>query len=189
MNEQTTTDLTLPSGNTISADTWAAILAAGDWRGILDPRMYGEADQEHMDALLPARGVEHMFQPFVCLTPRPDGRFAVDFDWSDAYLGENTEDGWNDRGNGKPACDAMDAWVRTLPAQFVIPASDLDSDTRAPMPFPRPSLADVEQAAQEAADTANGDSNDAEIEALQNALDLALHALGLRMPEPRDTDD
>lgn len=42
--------------------------------------------------------------------------------------------------------------------------------------------------AQGAADAANGDSNDEEIEALRDALDLALHLLGLTMPEPTEED-
>jgi hypothetical protein len=45
----------LPSGNTISGDTWAAIKAAGDWRGFLDARMYPQSDRDHMDRALGLR--------------------------------------------------------------------------------------------------------------------------------------
>lgn len=47
---------------------------------------------------------------------------------------------------------------------------------------------DVLAAAQRAADASVGDSNDEEIEALQEALTLALEALGLEMPEPQEED-
>lgn len=45
---------------------------------------------------------------------------------------------------------------------------------------------EIMEAAQEAADAAYGDSNDAEIDALRVALELALDALGLTMPEGHD---
>lgn len=50
-------------------------------------------------------------------------------------------------------------------------------------------LADVIEAAQNAADAAEGDSNDDEITALRVALDTALDALGLDMPEAREDDE
>lgn len=50
-------------------------------------------------------------------------------------------------------------------------------------------LEDVLAAAQDAADASQGDSNDAEIEALQDALESALAALGLRMPAPHDDEE
>jgi len=49
--------------------------------------------------------------------------------------------------------------------------------------------ADVLQAAQEAQDAAYGDSNDSEIDLLRDALEMALTALGLEMPEGHDPDD
>lgn len=49
--------------------------------------------------------------------------------------------------------------------------------------------ASILAAAQIAADAAYGDSNDAEIDALREALEAALSALGLEMPEGRETDD
>lgn len=92
------------------------------------PGVNGAADamgDVFADELTPAPSdVEHMFQPFVCVLRRPDGRYTIDLDWSDAYLGENTEDGWDDRGNGQPAQDAVDAWRKTQPATYVIPAAD-----------------------------------------------------------------
>lgn len=42
---------------------------------------------------------------------------------------------------------------------------------------------------QEVADASMGDSNDREIEALQDALDVALNLLGVEMPEPREEED
>lgn len=45
------------------------------------------------------------------------------------------------------------------------------------------------KAAQTAVDAAAGDSNDWEIEALQMALEEALGALGLAMPEPAEVDE
>lgn len=41
--------ITLPSGNTISTDTWDAMKASGGWRGWLDPHMYPQADRDFMD--------------------------------------------------------------------------------------------------------------------------------------------
>jgi hypothetical protein len=49
--------------------------------------------------------------------------------------------------------------------------------------------ANVLEAAQEAQDAALGDSNDTEIELLRDALEMALDALHLELPEPRDPDD
>lgn len=48
---------------------------------------------------------------------------------------------------------------------------------------------DVIAAAQAARNAANGDSNDDEIRLLGDALDLALAALGLPIPEPEPADD
>jgi hypothetical protein len=48
---------------------------------------------------------------------------------------------------------------------------------------------DVLEAAQEAQDAAYGDSNDTEIELLRDAMEIALEALGLEIPEGRDPDD
>lgn len=42
--------MNLPSGNTISAETWDAMKADGDWRGWLDARMYPQADRDFMDS-------------------------------------------------------------------------------------------------------------------------------------------
>lgn len=42
---------------------------------------------------------------------------------------------------------------------------------------------------QEAQDAAYGDSNDAEIEALRDALEYALGLLGCALPEGREPDD
>lgn len=39
----------LPSGNTIDSETWAAMKAAGTWRGWLDARMYPQTDRDFMD--------------------------------------------------------------------------------------------------------------------------------------------
>lgn len=50
-------------------------------------------------------------------------------------------------------------------------------------------LASVLEAAQEAQDAAYGDSNDAEINLLRDALEAALGALGLGLPEGVDPDD
>lgn len=50
-------------------------------------------------------------------------------------------------------------------------------------------LSEIHEAAQDAADAAYGDSNDEEIDAYRHALGLALNALGLEMPEPRDPDE
>jgi hypothetical protein len=49
--------------------------------------------------------------------------------------------------------------------------------------------ANVLEAAQEAQDAALGDSNDTEIELLRDALEMALSALHLELPEPRDPDE
>jgi hypothetical protein len=51
----TETQIELPSGSTISAETWGWIREAGDWRGFLDARMYVQADRDYMDKEL-ARG-------------------------------------------------------------------------------------------------------------------------------------
>jgi hypothetical protein len=61
-----------------------------------------------------------------------------------------------------------------------IPAMDLN---------PLVHYANVLEAAQEAQDAAYGDSNDTEIELLRDALEMALGALHLELPEPRDPDD
>jgi hypothetical protein len=61
-----------------------------------------------------------------------------------------------------------------------IPAVDLN---------PLVHYANVLEAAQEAQDAALGDSNDTEIELLRDALEMALSALHLELPEPRDPDD
>lgn len=45
------------------------------------------------------------------------------------------------------------------------------------------------EACQAAADASMGDSNDGEIEALREALDLALSRLGMTMPEPNWDDE
>ena len=63
---------------------------------------------------------------------------------------------------------------------FLADIADAEND------WERPGVNEVLAAAQKATDAANGDSNDAEIEALQNALEVALQALGLEMPEPTD---
>lgn len=39
----------LPSGNTISADTWDAMKASGGWREWVDARMYPKVDRDFMD--------------------------------------------------------------------------------------------------------------------------------------------
>lgn len=76
----------------------------------------------------PAADVEHMFQPFVCVLRRPDGNYTMDLDWSDSYLGENTEDGWDDRGTGAAAQAAVDAWRKTQPATLTIPPAPSTAD-------------------------------------------------------------
>lgn len=65
---------------------------------------------------------------------------------------------------------------KTIDAVEKFLSGETDDDTRAR----------VLEAAQAAANAAEGDSNDAEIEALQNALEVALGALGLTMPEADD---
>lgn len=40
----------LPSGCTISDETWGWIVEEGDWRGLLDARMYDEGDSAFLDA-------------------------------------------------------------------------------------------------------------------------------------------
>ena len=47
----------------------------------------------------------------------------------------------------------------------------------------------VMAAAQEAQDAAYGDSNDKEIELLRDALEMALDALGMSLPEGRELDE
>jgi len=49
--------------------------------------------------------------------------------------------------------------------------------------------ADLLESAQEAQDAAYGDSNDDEIDWLRGALEMALNALGLEMPEGHEPDD
>jgi len=56
--------------------------------------------------------------------------------------------------------------------------------------LPPGALDGVQKAAQEAQNTAHGDSNDAEIDTLRDALEMALAALSLQLPEGFDpTDD
>lgn len=56
--------------------------------------------------------------------------------------------------------------------------------------MPRPfDLDRIKAAAQRAQDASLRDSNDEEIELLREALDEALAALGLELPEPRDEDE
>lgn len=44
--------LVLPSGSTVSADTWdAVVVGGGDWRVWLDERDYSPADADALDAL------------------------------------------------------------------------------------------------------------------------------------------
>lgn len=50
-------------------------------------------------------------------------------------------------------------------------------------------LARVMEAAQAAQDAAYGDSNDEEIDLLRGALEEALGALGLRLPEGREPEE
>ncbi len=61
-----------------------------------------------------------------------------------------------------------------------VPAGELD---------PLVKYRDVLEAAQEAQDAAYGDSNDTEIELLRDAMEIALEALGLEIPEGRDPDN
>jgi len=49
--------------------------------------------------------------------------------------------------------------------------------------------ADLLETVQAAQDAAYGDSNDHEIELLRDAMEMALSALGLEIPEGRDPDD
>jgi hypothetical protein len=49
--------------------------------------------------------------------------------------------------------------------------------------------ADLLETAQAAQDAAYGDSNDNEIELLRDAMEMALSALGLEIPEGREPDD
>lgn len=48
--------VTLPSGSTISAETWAAIRSGDDWREILDPGMYSQADRDFLDGATKSSG-------------------------------------------------------------------------------------------------------------------------------------
>lgn len=61
-------------------------------------------------------------------------------------------------------------------------------ELNAKSPQPTTTHPDVLAAAQEAANAANGDSNDGEIQALRNALEVALSALGLTMPEAEEDE-
>ena len=42
----------LPSGSTISAETWSWMLEDGTWHGYLDPKMYSQADRDFLDSAL-----------------------------------------------------------------------------------------------------------------------------------------
>ena len=73
----------------------------------------------------------------------------------------------------------------TDPSEVLDKAIELSGDQEASVGLVDASLLDSVQAA---ADAAAGDSNDAEIEALRDALDATLGYLNLTLPEPTEED-
>lgn len=88
----------------------------------------GTARSVFADELKPVP-LAHVFQPYVNVVARPDGRWDVSLDWADSYLGAESPDG-PDPANPEHAavCDAVDAWAKTLPASAVIPAAPAAPD-------------------------------------------------------------
>lgn len=77
----------------------------------------------------PAPVIEHTFQPIVTVTRCEDGTYAVEFDWSDAYIGgadwkdPDAHEHDTEAPGSDDACRAVDAYARTLPASVTIPAA------------------------------------------------------------------
>jgi hypothetical protein len=64
--------VTLPSGSTISRETWDALKARGRWRDVLDPHMYSPADREYLD--------REIFNPFDIADDDPGDMSLGDYD-------------------------------------------------------------------------------------------------------------
>lgn len=69
----------------------------------------------------------HTFQPTVIVTPREDGRYDVEFDWSDAYIGghdpETEHEADEEHPDREHAVSAIDRLRLSLPATYVTPAA------------------------------------------------------------------
>jgi hypothetical protein len=54
------------------------------------------------------------FTPIVNVTRREDGRYDVEFDWADSYVGDT------EGPDVEAACEALDAWVKRQPKTVIV---------------------------------------------------------------------
>ena len=64
----------------------------------------------------------HQFTPIVTVTLREDGRYEVEFDWTDSYQGGYTGDDidLDYKPESEAVIDAVDQWINRQPSSLII---------------------------------------------------------------------